>query len=137
MGDCIFCKIASGAVSASKVYEDDQSLAFLDISPAFKGHTLVIPKQHVETLIGLPAEHAAHLMKVSQQVAKALIKSRRCDGFNIVINNRSAAGQEIPHLHIHIVPRFEDDNFKFSWPTTGYEEGEIERTAQEIKKYVK
>lgn len=136
MGECIFCKIASGSIGASKVYEDDECMAFLDINPAFKGHVLIIPKDHIETLIGLSPERAGHLMKVTQRVAKALLKSRRCDGFNVLMNNRRAAGQEIDHAHMHVIPRFEDDNFSLGWPHTGYEEGEAEKIAQDIKRYI-
>lgn len=136
MSECIFCNIASGDIPASKVYEDSEFLAFLDINPSNKGHTLIMPKAHVETLIGLKPDQLTKLMSISQKVAKGVLKSLRCDGFNLLINNKPAAQQEIPHIHVHIIPRYETDDFKIGWTHKSYDEGEINKVADDIKRYI-
>lgn len=108
MEECIFCKIGREEAEAERVYETDDVVAFLDIRPRALGHTLVIPKKHVETLIDLDAELVADVFKVTKKVVEMLKKSINPDAFTIGINDGKAAGQEIPHLHVNI-PRFEGD----------------------------
>ncbi|MBW2977881.1 HIT family protein [Candidatus Woesearchaeota archaeon] len=132
MDDCIFCKIINGEIPASKVYEDEKVLAFLDIAPVNKGHTLVIPKKHHETLLDMPDNLLADVMKATKKVAKAVIKAARTDGFNIMQSNKQTAGQVVPHFHLHIIPRLEKDGLKH-WPGKKYEEGEMEKIAADIK----
>ena len=103
--DCIFCAIASGAIPCFKVYEDDLVLAYLDINPCSEGHTLVIPKKHSSCLLDAPEEVLSALMSRVKLVAAHLKEALPCDGFNILQNNGAAAGQTVPHLHFHIVPR--------------------------------
>jgi histidine triad (HIT) family protein len=129
--NCIFCKIVNNEIPSSKVYEDDKILAFLDIGPVNKGHTLVIPKKHFETLLDMPDNLLAELIKVTKKVAKAVIKVARTDSFNIMQSNKQAAGQIVPHFHLHIIPRFKDDGLKH-WLGKKYEQGEMEKTAKEI-----
>ena len=131
MDDCIFCKIINGEIPCSKVYENEKILAFLDIAPVNKGHTLVIPKKHYETLLDMPDNLLADLMKAAKKIAKAVIKAARTDGFNIMQSNKQTAGQAVPHFHLHIIPRQKDDGLKF-WPQQKYEEGEIEKIAKDI-----
>ena len=105
--DCIFCAIAAGEIPSFKVYEDDLVLAYLDINPCSKGHTLVIPKAHTTGLLDTPAESLKEIIVRVQKVAEHIKTALPCDGFNILQNNGTAAGQSVFHLHFHIVPRYE------------------------------
>ena len=120
MTETIFQKIIAGEVPADKVYETDQVLAFLDIKPVHKGHTLVIPKMAVQDIFSLGDDDAAHLMRAIVAVANAVKQATDAPGVNIVSNNGSAAGQEVFHLHFHIIPRFEKGEFH-PFPHTTYE----------------
>jgi histidine triad (HIT) family protein len=107
--DCIFCQIVNGDIPSRKVFEDDTAMAFLDANPLAPGHTLVIPKEHHETLQQLPEETAAHVFGVLHRLNTAVEHAVDADGTNVAFNNGEAAGQEVPHVHGHIIPRFEDD----------------------------
>lgn len=110
---CIFCRIASGELPASVVYEDERTIAFLDIQPITPGHVLVVPKAHAESLVDLLPEDAAQVMRVGQLMDRALRASElRCEGVNLFIADGKAAGQEVGHVHLHVFPRFEEDGFK-------------------------
>ena len=104
--DCVFCALAAGEIPSFKVYEDDLVLAYLDINPFAEGHTLVIPKAHTTGLLDTPAETLKEIVVRVQKVAAHLKAALPCDGFNILQNNGAAAGQTVPHVHFHIVPRF-------------------------------
>lgn len=103
--NCIFCAIAAGEMPSFKVYEDDFVLAYLDINPFTEGHTLVIPKEHTTGLLDTPTERLAEIIARVQKIAAHIKTALPCDGFNILQNNGEAAGQTVPHLHFHIVPR--------------------------------
>ncbi len=120
MEKTIFQKIIDGEVPADKVHETDHVLAFLDIKPVHKGHTLVIPKVAVQDIFTLGSEDATHLMRAIVVVANAVREVTGALGINIVSNNGAAAGQEVFHLHFHIIPRFEKGEFH-PLPHTGYE----------------
>ena len=105
--DCIFCAIAAGEIPSFKVYEDDLVLAYLDINPCSKGHTLVIPKAHTTGLLDTSDEVLAQIIARVKKVAAHLKEALPCDGFNILQNNGAAAGQSVFHVHFHIVPRYE------------------------------
>lgn len=120
----IFSKIIAGELPCFKVYEDDRVLAFLDINPIQPGHTLVIPK--TPSIDGLSCSHEdlARVMMVAQKIAVALKDVVECDGVNFIMNNGVAAGQEVLHTHLHVIPRFTDDGV-FEEPVHGeYEDGE-------------
>jgi histidine triad (HIT) family protein len=104
---CVFCKIARKQAPASYVYEDENVLAFLDIRPLNEGHTLVIPKEHYVTIFEVPEELVAHLHRIVKRVALAVRESTKADGISIIQQNGKAAGQEIFHLHVHVIPRYE------------------------------
>ena len=104
--DCVFCGIAEGEIPSCKVYEDEQVLAYLDINPFAKGHTLVIPKTHSEGLLDSEEETLAAIITRVKKVAAHLKSALPCDGFNILQNNGEAAGQTVKHVHFHIVPRY-------------------------------
>lgn len=131
MPDCIFCKIIKGEIPTDKVYEDKAALAFLDISPVNKGHVLVIPKQHFETLLDLPDKVLHQTMKIVKKTAKAVMLALNADGFNISMNNFGAAGQIVSHVHFHVIPRFSKDGLKH-WPGKEYKGNESKEIAKKI-----
>ena len=111
---CIFCKIVEGSAPSSKVYEDEICLAFMDIQPVNPGHVLVIPKAHFSDLSDLPAETGGHLFQVAQRIALSMPKTDvKNEGIDFFLANGEAAGQEVFHVHLHIIPRYEGDGFGF------------------------
>ncbi|HHE36190.1 MAG TPA: HIT family protein [Candidatus Woesearchaeota archaeon] len=130
--NCVFCKIVRGEIPCSKVYEDKEFLAFLDIKPINKGHTLVVPKTHCKNLLDFPRAEETDLVEFIKKVAGAVVKAVNAEGFNLGMNNGSVAGQVIEHAHFHIIPRFSDDGLKH-WPHKEYKEGEMEEIAEKIK----
>lgn len=112
--DCIFCKIIAGDIPCTKVYEDTLFIAFLDIRPVHKGHVLVVPKRHFVNVFDTPDTEAEAIYKVAKELASAVLKATGCDGINIVQNNNAAAGQEVFHSHLHIIPRYSDDQLRFA-----------------------
>ncbi len=120
---CLFCRIASGEVPAVVVYEDENSLAFLDHRPLFHGHTLLVPRRHVETLGELPASLVGPFFKAVQLLARAVEPALGAEGTFVAMNNR--VSQSVPHLHVHVVPRRKKDGLKgFFWPRTKYKNEE-------------
>jgi histidine triad (HIT) family protein len=116
---CLFCKIASGELAAPVVFEDDQSLAFLDHRPLFSGHCLLIPRVHVETMGDLPKDRIGPLFTMAQTLCRAVEEALGAEGSFLAINNR--VSQSVPHLHIHIVPRHKKDGLRgFFWPRGKY-----------------
>lgn len=107
--NCLFCKIISGEIPSLKVYEDENSLAFLDISPFTKGHSIVVPKNHYISLLEFPEEKMQECLSAVKKVAIKLKTKLEADGINIMQNNYKAAGQEINHLHFHVIPRWKND----------------------------
>ncbi|MFP4109552.1 MAG: HIT family protein [Desulfonatronovibrio sp.] len=133
MKDCIFCQIVRGDIPCARVYENEDVLAFLDISPVAKGHTLIIPKKHVVNILDLPANMAPGLHKALQKVGTGLIKGLKADGFNLGMNNFEAAGQLVMHAHYHLIPRFAGDGLKL-WPQNSYDgNSEMQETARNIQ----
>ena len=136
MNDCIFCKIIKNEIPCYKIYEDDNFLAFLDIQPIAKGHTLVIPKKHYNAFVETPAELLSEMIKVVQKIGLAIKKSTNADGFNIGLNNGPAAGQIIMHTHFHIIPRFNNDGLH-TWPSVKCSEEEFKKISEDIKNQAK
>jgi histidine triad (HIT) family protein len=131
--NCIFCKIVKGEIPCQKLYENDSVLAFLDIGPVNKGHALVIPKKHYESLFDIPDDSLTLIAKAAKKVAKAVMQATQAEGLNLLQNNYKVAGQLVPHAHFHIIPRFGDDGFKH-WPQGSYNPGEIEEYKARIAK---
>ena len=133
--DCKFCKIINGE-EAHIVFEDKDSLAFLDDRPLFPGHTLLLPRAHYETLVDLPSHLIQPLFKNAQLLSYAIREALRAEGTFIAINNRIS--QSVPHLHIHIVPRRKDDGLKgFFWPRHSYRNKEhIQKVKEEIRSVI-
>ncbi len=131
--DCVFCKIVKGEIPADKIYEDENCLAFLDITPVNPGHILLVTKEHYENIYELPDEIFSKLAPIIKKLAIAAKKGMDADGINIGMNNERPAGQIIPHVHFHIIPRFSNDGHRH-WKGGSYAEGEAEKTAGKIKK---
>lgn len=127
--DCLFCRIASGDMDAYTVYEDDNVKAFLDINPVSQGHTLVIPKTHAAELTDLDVEDTARVFMAARTIAEVLDEELEPAGLNILQSNRQAAGQEIGHMHVHIIPRYPQDGFTFQ-----FQSGDLdEQTAAQLQ----
>lgn len=137
MSECIFCKIVNGEIPCAKVYEDDKILAFLDIAPISKGHTLVIPKKHHNNLFEVPEDLGEDFLKALKKVGKAIMEATGATGINVVMNNFASAGQVVPHAHWHLVPRIEGDRlFRFSQGKYDSQE-EMQNLAESIYNCVK
>ena len=133
MSDCIFCQIVSGQIPSSKVYEDEEVLAFLDITQVTKGHTLVISKKHYRNMLEMDAEAASSLFARVPKIAKQLQEKLGSSGINIINNNEEAAGQTVFHTHVHLLPRFdESDGLKLSFETHEPDFAALAQLAQEI-----
>src|SRR5215216_7472895 len=121
--NCLFCRIVSGEVPATLVYVDKNAVAFLDHRPLFHGHTLLVPRDHVETLVDLPHELIGSFFQAAQALAQAVPFAMKAEGTFVAMNNR--VSQSVPHLHVHIVPRRRKDGLKgFFWPRTKYRDEE-------------
>lgn len=134
--NCIFCKLANGVFPTNTVYEDEEFRAILDISPAAEGHTLIIPKEHFENALTADPETFGKAMIVATKVAKGVKRAFGCDGINIVQNNGEAAGQTVFHLHIHVIPRWDDDTVNFSYEHLEPSTEALVETAELIKQNI-
>jgi histidine triad (HIT) family protein len=135
MDDCMFCKIARGEIPCSKIYEDQNILAFLDIMPVNKGHALVIPKAHFEDIFQIPDDLLAEITSIVKKVSIAVKHGVEADGINLLMNNQKAAGQVVPHAHFHIIPRHKGDGLQH-WEQREYEEDEIGLYKDMINKHL-
>lgn len=115
MENCIFCKIANGEIPSATLYEDDKFRVILDLGPASKGHALILPKEHYADIYEIPEELAGETYKLAAKLAKKLTAALDCDGFNIVQNNKEVAGQTVFHFHMHLIPRYTDDQVGLTW----------------------
>jgi len=131
MENCIFCKIVRGEIPSFKVYEDDETIAFLDIHPVAPGHTLVVPKAHATNIFDISAESWGAVAETARKVAIALEQAVESDGVNLMMNNREHAGQVVEHPHVHLIPRRKGDGLKL-WPHGAYKEGEAEIVQEKI-----
>jgi len=131
--DCIFCKIIAGQIPATKVYEDEEVLAFLDVGPISDGHTLLIPKQHCDNVESCPAEILSKTTSRLGKIAKAVKAAVGSEGYNVLCNNGRAAGQLVQHLHFHIIPRNTGDGVFTQWPSYKYPQGKGEKIAEKIR----
>ncbi len=132
--NCIFCKIVAGEIPATKVYEDDRAMAFMDISPLNRGHLLVIPKQHTYNILEADPELYGYLCVVISRLSRAVQAAVNPDGMNVMQLNGEVAGQVVPHLHIHLVPRWHGDGLTISeWSPVAGKMDEISATADLIR----
>lgn len=130
--ECIFCRIVSRASPSSVVYEDDKYIAFLDIYPFSRGHTLVCPKEHGETIWDMKEGDIAELFKVAFKVSKAVVAAVGADGFRFVQNNGEAANQVVAHVHVHVIPVKMEDRGRYA-DRQRFTNDEMERTASSIR----
>ncbi len=130
--ECIFCKIIKGEIPSRKIYENENALAFLDINPANAGHTLVIPKKHYQTIISIDTAELKSLIEVVKNIAGVIREELKADGLNVLQSNGGVAGQLIPHLHFHLIPRFKGDGVVFTWQKKELSAEEIEKTRLRI-----
>ena len=132
--DCVFCRIVAGEIPSTRIYEDEETLAFMDIGPVVKGHALVIPKKHFDPITATPDAVLARLISVVKSVARAQVKGLAADGINVTQANGRVAGQVVPHIHFHVIPRFNDDHHSWNWKQGKYESSaEMEELASRIR----
>ncbi|MDF7800355.1 HIT family protein [Pontiellaceae bacterium B1224] len=134
MNDCIFCKIVAKEIPATIIYEDDEVLAFMDIGPIIKGHALVIPKKHYDPITETPDEILAQLHITAKKIASAQLNAFGADGVNIMQNNGKASGQEVEHIHVHVIPRFNNDGHHWNWNAKKYDDiDEMNELAEKLR----
>jgi len=131
--DCIFCKIANGEIPSATVFEDEDFRAILDLGPASKGHTLILPKQHYQDLCDADETVIAKILPLAARIGSALKKGLGAGGFHVVQNNGTPAGQTVFHLHVHVIPRYEDGTAMVTWEPGKSAAGELKQTADAIK----
>lgn len=130
--DCIFCKLANGDIPTNTIYEDEDFRVIMDLSPATRGHSLILPKEHYKNIYEIPDEIAAKAMILAKKMAVKMTNALQADGFNIVQNNNEIAGQTVFHFHIHLIPRYQNDNQKINWVPQKITEEELKEIQQTI-----
>lgn len=133
--NCIFCKISGGEIPSKTIYEDEEFRVILDISPASKGHALIIPKEHYANLYEMPEDAAGRVMILAKKLAGHMTERLKCDGFNIVQNNGETAGQTVSHFHMHLIPRYAGDGNqdKLCWNHLELSQEELDEIWQKLK----
>ena len=132
--DCIFCRIMSGEIPSTTIYENSKFKVIMDIAPANKGHVLILPKEHYDNIYDIDTATAGELFELAVMTARALKSVLDCDGMNILQNNGTVAGQTVFHFHMHIIPRYEGDTVNIGWKELSYEDGEMEQLREAIRK---
>lgn len=124
--NCIFCKIAAGEIPSRTLYEDEKFRVIMDLGPASKGHSLILPKNHYANLFELPEELAADAMKLAKKMATVMTEKLKCDGFNLVQNNGEVAGQTVFHFHMHLIPCYKEAGRVIAWETKNMSSEELD-----------
>ena len=137
MTDCVFCKIISGEIPAEKLFENNHAIAVLDINPIHFGHALILPKQHCSDFLDLPDDTFHSIPQAAKVVTQALVQSLQLEGYNLFSNNGTIAGQSVFHFHLHVTPRYRDDNIHFILKLKKYPEREITQYGSMIRKFIK
>ena len=132
--NCIFCKLANGQILTNSIYEDDDFKVILDAAPAAKGHAIILPKTHAANLFELPEGYGEKIFAIAKKCGKAIKETYNYDGLNVLQNNGEAAGQTVFHLHVHLIPRMNDDKININWQQGESTDGET--VAEEIKKNI-
>ena len=132
MDDCIFCKLANGVFPTNTLYEDEDFRVILDIEPATKGHALILPKKHYANIFELPEEYAGKVYKVAKNMAGKMQDALGFDGFNVLQNNGEAAGQTVFHFHMHLIPRYNNDNAGLDMPGKKAADYDLSEVAAQI-----
>jgi histidine triad (HIT) family protein len=136
MTDCVFCKIISKKIPAEILFENEHVLSFLDINPIHFGHALILPKQHCRDFLDLPSEAYHSILQAANIVAKALVQSLQLEGYNLFSNNGLIAGQSVFHFHLHVTPRYAEDNIRFVLKLKEYPDGELKRYGAMIRQHI-
>ena len=131
--NCIFCKLASGEIPSATIYEDEDFRVILDLSPASKGHALIIPKEHYRNLYDLDNELASKAFILAKTMIRKMTDILGCDGYNIVQNNEEAAGQTVFHFHMHLIPRYKGDNVGIEWKMGELSEADKKEILEKIR----
>lgn len=131
--NCIFCKIANGEIPAATLYEDDDFRVILDLGPASKGHALILPKEHYADLYELDDAVAAKVLVLAKKMITTLTDVLKCDGYNLVQNNGEAAGQTVRHFHLHLIPRYQNDQVGLTWKPGSLSEADKEEILSKLK----
>jgi histidine triad (HIT) family protein len=135
--ECIFCKIVSGEIPAVKVLDEESVLAFMDINPSSRGHMLIVPKNHAENIFEIPESDLATLIKAVKKCAGAAKDALRAEGVTILQLNGKASDQIVPHLHVHVIPRWENDGLSVStWEMKPGDMEQIQDTAKKIREHI-
>ena len=134
--DCIFCKIVAGEIPCFKLFEDAETLAFMDINPVHDGHCLVIPKAHSLNVFEIGPDHFAAAARSATKVAKAVNAAVPCDGISLMQANGEGAGQSVGHVHLHIIPRRNGDGLLFNWQPKPGERDRIAAVAERIREFL-
>ncbi len=129
---CIFCRILLGEIPSARVYEDAHAVAFLDINPLAPGHTLVVTRNHHARVWDVPEAELAGLMSAVGRVSRAVVSAAHAEGLNILANNGPVAGQVVPHVHFHLIPRRTGDGILPEWKSTAYPPGEMEAMLKKV-----
>lgn len=132
--NCIFCKIGSGDIPSYKLYEDENFKVFLDLSPTSYGHALIIPKEHYKNLFELDDTIASKALVLAKKVGAAMMNTLHCDGLNVLQNNGEAAGQTMFHFHIHLIPRYKEDDTKIIFAENSLTEDDAKKIIDLITK---
>ena len=131
--NCIFCKIANGEIPSKTLYEDESFRVILDLSPATRGHALILPKDHAANLLELPDEAAGKVLVLAKKMAITMKERLHCDGLNLVQNNGETAGQTVMHFHLHMIPRYKGGCEVIEWKPGSPTAEELEAAAEKIK----
>jgi histidine triad (HIT) family protein len=134
--DCIFCRIAEKEASANLIYEDEEVVAFLDIKPLNEGHTLVVPKKHYAFIYEVPDEEVAHLYTIAKRVAIAVKQGVNADGITIAQQNERGAGQDVFHVHVHVIPRYEGQRLPRFEDVREASRKKLDEVARKLKRYI-
>ncbi|MBQ0001671.1 MAG: HIT family protein [Clostridiales bacterium] len=133
MENCIFCKIANGEIPAATLHEDEDFRVILDLGPASKGHALILPKKHAANLYEIEEENLTKAILLAKKMAGKMTEALGCDGFNLVQNNGTAAGQTVFHFHMHLIPRYEGDNVGLGWKPGTLDDATKEEILSKVK----
>src|SRR5919202_415849 len=131
--DCLFCKIVAGEIPATRVHEDERTVAFMDINPATRGHLLVVPRNHARDLLEVDADDLAAVAQAAQRLTRTVQERLGADGVNLLNSCGAAAWQTVFHFHVHVIPRYDDDPLRLPWKPEPGDEDEIAAAAAALR----
>lgn len=132
--NCIFCKIAHGEIPSTTIYEDEDFRVILDLGPASRGHALILPKEHSRDICEADEKITAKILPLASKIGMAMKAGLGASGFNVVQNNGSSAGQTVFHLHVHVIPRYDDGPSMVTWAPGKPEQEELQQTAEQLRR---